>query len=112
MTDARAQVRITFLSRVWFILSILSLSALLMNGPFFVERDIYLTDSYLLRPEIAVLGCGFRAEATMAPVGLVHPGRPSRGRSRGRAAFRFPLKLHYWRHDRVTSFVPSFRGGG
>jgi len=27
----------------------------------------------------------------MAPVGLVHPRRPNRGRSRGQAFFRFPL---------------------
>jgi len=45
MTDARAQVRITFLSRVWFIFSILSRSEGLMNGPFLVDL---LT--YFLRP--------------------------------------------------------------
>jgi hypothetical protein len=41
MTDARAQVRMTFLSLVAFILSIFSFNGALMNGPFFSERDIY-----------------------------------------------------------------------
>src|SRR5581483_4664866 len=38
MTEARAQVRMTFLSRVRFILSIFSFRDALMNGPFLDER--------------------------------------------------------------------------
>src|SRR5260370_24025646 len=41
MTDARAQVRITFFSRVRFNLSILAFSGALMNGPFLVDLLIY-----------------------------------------------------------------------
>src|SRR5260370_39048244 len=41
MTDARAQVRITFFSRVKFNLSILAFSGALMNGPFLVDLLIY-----------------------------------------------------------------------
>src|SRR2546425_785615 len=51
MTDARAQVRITFFSRVAFSLSILAFSGSLMNGPFFVDLLIYLlASSFLLTP--------------------------------------------------------------
>src|SRR6266566_5326120 len=51
MTDARAQVRITFFSRVAFNLSILAFSGSLMNGPFFVDLLIWLlASSFLLTP--------------------------------------------------------------
>src|SRR5712692_8986680 len=111
MTDARAHVRITFLSRVRFILSILLFKESLMNGPFLDERDT-LEDSFLSRPEIAVMGCGFQAEVAMAPAGLVHPGQLP-GRPNGdRFAATVVSNSQYGRYSHVTSYVLSFRGGG
>src|SRR5579859_611180 len=111
MTDARAHVRITFLSRVWFILSILLFKDSLMNGPFLDERDT-LVDSYLSRPEIAVEGCGFQAEVAMAPAGRVHPGQLPRGGTRLARTADGISKPDFRRHSHVISSVPSFRADG
>src|SRR5260370_32898611 len=59
MTEVRVQVRITFLSRVWFILSILAFSALLMNGPFFVERYTYFFLPFFSRRRMISLSEAF-----------------------------------------------------
>jgi hypothetical protein len=37
-----------------------------------------LVVSFLSRPEIAVMGCGFQAEVTMAAVGLALPDQLTR----------------------------------
>jgi hypothetical protein len=47
------------LSRVWFILSIFSLSAGLMNGPFFNERDIYFFLPFFSRRRMISLSEAF-----------------------------------------------------
>src|SRR6266478_1154941 len=76
MTDARAQVRITFFSRVAFSLSILAFSGSLMNGPFFVDLLIYLlASSFLLAPPDDQFVRGLlRLPGSIAERGLA-PGR-------------------------------------
>jgi hypothetical protein len=59
MTDARAQVRITFLSRDAFILSIFSFKGALMNGPFFSERDTYFFRPFFSRRRMISLSEAF-----------------------------------------------------
>src|SRR5438046_10121448 len=95
MTDARAHVRITFLSRVWFILSILAFKESLMNGPFFDERDIYFLRPFFSRRRMMSLFeafLGLRVRKPRAgwphgvlglPPGPVLPSPPPCGWSRG-----------------------------
>src|SRR5437762_13413117 len=76
MTDARAHVRITFLSRVWFILSILAFKESLMNGPFFDERDIYFLRPFFSRRRMmslfeAFLGLRVRKPRAGWPYGVL-----------------------------------------
>src|SRR6266566_4017795 len=79
MTDARAHVRITFLSRVWFILSILAFKESLMNGPFFDERDIYFLRPFFSRRRMMSL---FEAFLGLRPAPVL-PSPPPCGWSRG-----------------------------
>src|SRR6184192_2017920 len=107
MTDARAHVRITFLSRVWFILSILAFKESFMNGPFFDERDIYFLRPFFSRRRMmslfeAFLGlrvrkpsAGFPHGVLGLPPGPVLPSPPPCGWSTGfmvepRTAGRLP----------------------
>src|SRR5437773_8455450 len=95
MTDARAHVRITFLSRVWFILSILAFKESLMNGPFLDERDIYFLRPFFSRRRMmslfeAFLGLRVRKPRAGLPHGVlglppgpVLPSPPPCGWSRG-----------------------------
>src|SRR5258708_34037070 len=59
MVEARAQVRITFLSRVVFILSIFSFKGALMNGPFFSERYIYFLRPFFSRRRMMIFSEAF-----------------------------------------------------
>src|SRR3979411_1602819 len=95
MVDAGAQVRITFLSRVRFILSIFSFKGALMNGPFFNERDIYFLRPFFSRRRMISLSeafFGLRVRWPRAglphgvfglPPGPVLPSPPPCGWSRG-----------------------------
>src|SRR5438105_6963920 len=95
MTDARAQVRITRLSRVWFIFSILSRSEGLMNGPFLVDLLNYFLRPFFSRRRMMSLlealfdlrvrypSAGLPQGVLGLPPGPVLPSPPPCGWSRG-----------------------------
>src|SRR5439155_15699890 len=59
ITEARAQVRMIFLSLVAFILSTLAFSCGLMNGPFLSERDTYFFLPFFSRRRMISLSDAF-----------------------------------------------------